>query len=69
MTSHQKYFHQLQAQDYMMEAQLEQDQLLGVGGRLQKYLSNLKLNADWLEQLKMTACQKHAALRSVTDTF
>lgn len=46
MTAHQKHFHQLQAQDYMMEAQLEQDQILGVGGRLQKYLSNLKLNAD-----------------------
>jgi len=69
MTAHQKHFHWLQPQEYMMEAQLEQDQILGVGGRLQKYLSNLKPNADWLEQLKMTTCQKHAVLWSVTDTF
>jgi len=46
MTAHQKHFHWLQPQEYMMEAQLEQDQILGVGGRLQKYLSNLKPNAD-----------------------
>lgn len=59
----------LQAQEYTKEAQLEQDQILGAWVRLEKYLSNLKLNVDWLEQLKMTTCQKHAVLLGVTGTF
>lgn len=48
MTAYQKSsaFCWLQAQEYTKEAQLEQDQILGAWVRLEKYLSNLKLNVD-----------------------